>query len=225
MLKKITKSIIGRSYSKFDYPLIINSYGRSGSTVLTNSIINCVTDNKYLNTEVIRRGISDVAWDLEKTKLKKGIIYKTHDYPPKIINNKDIKMIYTYADPVDVVLSLLNRFEERGEAWMKEHFNHLKVDYTNFNIVNEDQLKLENHLDSWINETRIPIAFIRYEEMWNYQDEISNFLDLKIKLPSFKKRKAKEIDDKKLISKISDTYSSLIYKVEKFDNFKIINNH
>jgi hypothetical protein len=53
----------------------------------------------------------------------------------------------------------------------------LKVPYTNFeNIIEEDQLELENHLNTWLDEDRIPIAFIKYEAMWEYQDEISEFL-------------------------------------------------
>jgi hypothetical protein len=86
-------------------------------------------------------------------------------------------MLYTFADPVDVVLSLLRLYGERGEEWMKQYYDHLKVPYTNFeNIIEEDQLELENHLNTWLDEDRIPIAFIKYEAMWEHQDEISEFL-------------------------------------------------
>jgi hypothetical protein len=225
MLKKLFKDQIGSALTTFDYPILVNSYGRSGSTVLTKSIINSSIEieNKK-GRDLAYRSISRVAWDLEKKQLKDGIVYKTHDYPPDSKPKKNVRMLYTFADPVDVVLSLLRLYDERGEEWMKQHYDHLKVPYTNFeNIIEEDQLKLEQHMNTWLDEDRFPIAFIKYEAMWEYQDKISEFLGFKIELPTYRKRKAKSKGEDELLSKLENTYSYLRKKIEKINGFFIHN--
>jgi len=148
------------------------------------------------------------------------MVYKTHDYPPDETFNNEVKMLYTFADPVDVVLSLLRLYDERGEEWMKQHYDHLKVPYTNFeNIIEEDQLELENHLNTWLDEDRFPMAFIKYEAMWDNQDNISDFLGFKIELPSFRKRKAKRNKNKSLLSRLEKTYTPLSNRIGNLNSY------
>ena len=227
MLKGIIRFIFGHKISRLDYPLIVNSYGRSGSTVLTKSIIqDSITVNNSAENSLVYRALSQTAWDLDNVTLQSGVIYKTHDYPPSKYPDNNLKTLYTFAEPVDVVMSLLRLFDEKGEAWMREHYKHLKVSYNdNFKeIIHEDQLQLENHLDRWMKETRVPIAFIRYETMWDYQKEISEFLGINIELPPYQKRKSKNEKYRVYEEKISNTYHSLIKKVNDMENFIEKNN-
>lgn len=221
MVKNYTKNIIGSYCSTFDYPILVNSYGRSGSTVLTKSIINSAikTQNEKVR-DIVFRSISQSAWDLDNVELKNGIVYKTHDYPPRKEINSSARMLYTFADPVDVVLSLFRLFENRGEVWMKEHYDHLKVPYNNFKmIISEDNLHLERHLDAWLHEERCTVAFIRYETMWEHQDDISNFLGFDVHLPPKRDRKAKKDQPQELTDKLSVTYKALRNKVSRLDDF------
>jgi hypothetical protein len=157
-----------------------------------------------------------------KKKLRNGMVYKTHDYPPVETFNNEVKMLYTFADPVDVVLSLLRLYDERGEEWMKQHYDHLKVPYTNFeNIIEEDQLELENHLNTWLDEVRFPIAFIKYEAMWEYQDDISEFLGFSVSLPPFRERKANKQNNLELISQLKQTYKPVRNKINDLNGFFI----
>lgn len=222
----VFKNLIGKGLSKFDYPIIVNSYGRSGSTVLTESIIDSSIEVNNPNLEnLVFRSISQEAWDLNSANLKNGIVYKTHDYPPSSYSNENLKMLYTFADPVDVVLSLLRLFDEKGEEWIKLHYEHLGVSYTDtFNqIISEDQLNLEKHLNKWLNEKRIPIAFIRYESMWNHQDDISDFLGFKVMLPEFRNRKSSKENDLNVIEEIEKSYKQLRENISRLDDFFIIN--
>lgn len=223
MLKDTVKNYLGSYYSIFNYPIIVNSYGRSGSTVLKKSIIqsSIKAKNKKIQ-DIAFRSISQSAWDLNTTSFECGIVYKTHDYPPVSDFNNHVRMIYTFADPVDVVLSLLRLYNERGEEWIKEHYDHLKVSYTNFqDIIRKDQLHLEKHLDAWLEEQRFPIAFIKYESMWDHQEDISNFLGFNVHLPPFKKRKFKK--NQELTPKIEKTYTPLRKKIDELDSFFIKN--
>lgn len=221
MLKKPVRKLLSQAYSNFDYPIIVNSYGRSGSTVLTKSIIeSAVQYAPKPFRQTVFRAISDSPWRLDYSDLIGGIVYKTHDYPPKKVFREDIRMIYTFSNPVDVVQSLLRLYEERGESWMREHYQHLRASYQNFeDIIIEDNLHLENHLDSWLNEPRFPIAFIKYESMWGVQEEISKFLGFDIELPPYRERKAKERLDKKIESSIYSTYLPLQKKIDQLEPF------
>lgn len=226
MLKDIAKQILRKKYSYLNYPLIVNSYGRSGSTVLTKSVVksSISASNKTLKN-LTNRAISESAWNLNELKLESGIVYKSHDYPPSNYATGNIKMIYTFADPVNVVLSLLRLFEEKGENWIKQHYEHLGVSYINSfdQIIYEDQLQLERHLNSWLNESRIQIAFVRYETMWEYQDEISDYLGFSLDLPTYRERKANKTKESKKIEYIKETYYGLQKKISRLDSFFIKN--
>ena len=224
MIKNIAKNLFGQSISAFNYPLLVNSYGRSGSTVLTNSIISSAIsiDNDDLK-KIAHRSLSQTAWDLENDDIKSGIVYKTHDYPPERKLPENTRVLYTFADPIDVVLSLINRFDEKGESWMKEHYSHLKVEYSSFDLVNNDQLRLKDHLNAWLNEKKYPIAFIKYEHMWGYQKEISDFLGFNVKFPPFKNRASKDLKDVKMLKLLKKTYGSLIDEIMQLEEFQINN--
>lgn len=215
--------LIGKAFSEINFPILINSYGRSGSTILTKSVIksSIKKENKLLR-KVLFRSISQSAWDLQNTNVRDGFVYKTHDYPPVQSFKNKVRMVYTYADPVDVVLSLIRLYDERGKSWMKEHYQHLQVPFSNFDrIVVEDQLCLEKHFDSWLMEKRFPIAFVKYESLWDHQEELSDFLEIPLKLPPYRERKTKNMDSVEVVSKLKKTYSSLIKKINNLDSYFI----
>ena len=115
-MKKNAKNIIARSLTYFDYPIVINSYGRSGSTTLVKSIVRSVIEaNNSQIPNIAFRSLYQEVWNLNDFRLRNGIVYKTHDYPPNAILNKKIRMIYTFANPVDVILSLQRQYESKGE--------------------------------------------------------------------------------------------------------------
>ena len=165
MLKDQIKNIVLDLYSKSDKSIIINSYGRSGSTVLTKSILSSIVRELPLKkANFVKSSLSKEAWDLNTVQLQKGAVYKTHDYPPITVPKGDFKMLYTFANPVDVVTSIKRLKVQRGQKWIATHLDHLKVPHANIDkIVEQDILNLELHLDTWINETRFPILFLNYE--------------------------------------------------------------
>ena len=219
--KSLVKNIVGIFFSPKIQPIVVNSYGRSGSTMLMDCIIQGTTSyNNSITSFFIQKSIKHNAWNLEDSDFKKGHVYKTHDYPP--INNdlQGIKMVYIFSDPVNTVLSLLRLRVENGEDWMRQHFRHLNASYDKFeDILKRDTIGLERHFTSWIKEDRFKIAFIRYEALWNLQDELSDFLGTNIILPPYKERKALGKDDDKIIWKIKSTYSKFRETIANADDF------
>jgi len=224
-MKQLVKNLIGNSFSIFDYPIVVNSYGRSGSTLLTKSIMKSgVYPKSTVFNKLASGSIVKNVWSLNGEYFKSGFVYKSHDYPTDLVSGQDIRMLYVFANPVDVVLSLLRLYDKNGKGWMKTHAEHLKISYENFdNILESDIFQLEQHINAWLESEQFPIAFIRYESMWDNQDDISNFLGFKVKLPPYRKRRAAQVNDKVIIKNIERTYGSLRNKVNKLADFFVLN--
>lgn len=225
MLKDQIKNIILNSYSKTDNSIIINSYGRSGSTVLTKSILaSIVRELPFRKANFVKSSFSREAWDLDSVRLQNGAVYKTHDYPPKVVPSGSFKMLYTFANPIEVVTSIKRLNAEKGMDWINSHLDHLKVVDANIDeIVNQDILELEKHLNTWLKEERFPVMFLNYETMWDYQSEIAEFLGFNFELPRFKQRKSNVDRDEENYSELEETYGSLILRIAELDNCFVIN--
>lgn len=225
MLNGILKDLILSVYSKTNHSIIINSYGRSGSTVLTKSILRSIVRGfPNSKAKLVKSSVSREAWDLNIINLKRGAVFKTHDYPPQEMPKSDFRMLYTFANPIDVITSIKRLKNDKGIEWIKSHLDHLKVPGADVNKIEEDDiLGLEKHLNSWLEETRFPIMFLNYENMWNYQAEIGDFLGIKVEFPEFKKRKSNANKNSENYKKLEKTYGSLIQKISELENCFVIN--
>ena len=220
-VKGVIKKAIGKRLSPLDIAVVVNSYGRSGSTMLLDSIKrSSVPNSSRLRYELIRRGVSIHAWTLDSIKLKKGFYYKTHDYPPENAFDDHVRMIYVFSNPIDVIMSLWQIYKSGGEKWIQQHYEHMKVPYGNFeNILSEDQLNLEKHFDAWLAEDRYSIAFVRYDQLWSHQEDISNYFGFQVKLPSYRERNAIAVPDKGVIRQLEKTYGALNRKINDVPSF------
>ena len=153
----ITAPIVSRARR----PIIVNSFGRSGSTVLYRSMTHSVVYGPSWLRSAQRRLVSSTAWDLKTAELTTGAIYKSHDYPLPYSREEDPLVLYVFGSPVNATLSLLRQFEVRGEKWMREHASHLGVPpFSSQDLESRDALAIDSHLDpGWINEEWTPRSF------------------------------------------------------------------
>lgn len=219
--KSILKLAYAKTLSPLKCALVINSYGRSGSTVLAHSIRDASMPALLKDSGLFSdKSFLHPAWKLNDASLVKGLVYKSHDYPPAEDFSADIRMVYIFADPVDVVFSLEKCKRVFGDLWIQKHFENLGVPSADFGRIYEsDQLALEKHMDSWLAEKRFPIAYVRYEDLWNHEPELSEFLGVEIKLPPFKQRDAKELRDADKAAQLEQTYASLREKVRNVQSY------
>jgi hypothetical protein len=76
-LKGVIAKAIGKGLSPLKIAVVVNSYGRSGSTMLLDSIErSSVSNGSRLKYELIRRGASIQAWNTNEIKPKKGFFTK-----------------------------------------------------------------------------------------------------------------------------------------------------
>ncbi|MFW6219244.1 MAG: hypothetical protein ACOC33_00120 [bacterium] len=197
--------------------IIQASLGRCGSTLLTNHI----RKSKGISQTFIPRIGGKV--------LKENTIIKTHDFAPEgfKLTSHDIKCIYLFADPYEIVLSNYDKYldgKKRNKTnGLNTHFYHLNGDYNKVDLMlKEDVMNLEKNFDSWYKKNSYPVLTIRYKKMWDNIDKINEYLGTSIVLPEYKKRK----DYWKLLSEneinvFKETYRKLYEKIENAEDIKL----
>lgn len=194
-----------------DNTIIVGSLGRSGSTALYQSI-----------GQTIKYSLTDFQSNLNSCQYNKGYVYKTHDFPP---DNppEHTKFIWTFSDPYEIVLSVLNQENEKGMQWIKNHFDHLNGEFSRYDdILDYDAFHLEEHFDKWYKQQDFDLLTIKYRDIWKKQRQLSRFVGNNVDLPIFSDREdrfSKLDKDKK--KRIKNTYGELHSKVNRADNFKI----
>lgn len=197
--------------------IAVESLGRSGSGMLFNAL---QTNNKH----------------------------KSHVYLHKLLrdtsrNNKPIThVIFTYASPVDIVLSLFDIGKTGriipgtnigGKQFLEAHAKNFGIEgYTTQELVRKiffkDIFGFEAMFDHYYQNHKnieIPHACIRYKNIWDYHKEMEDFIGVKIKLPEYKERRAKHYaSNKQLVYTLNKTYSSLINKIENAEPWKVFKN-
>jgi hypothetical protein len=188
-VKDVLRSGLARVGSPLPGPVVVNSFGRAGSTLLFQAIVNSGAEASVLPTEVMRRSIWGEAWDLEKAQLSRGRCYKSHDYPPA--EAKTSRVVYVFGDPLATVMSLVQRTERDGQAWLNSHAKHLKAQPTTPpELLSSDRLGLFEHLRAWVESEGRPALFVRYEELWNVVDSVNDHVGISVRLPARRRRVA-----------------------------------
>jgi len=192
--------------------IVVASLGRAGSTLLYNSILEII--GYHFGEPMLINNLDDCEY-------QKGAIYKTHDFPPDNPPNH-AKFIWTFADPYEIVISVLKQEQKEGVNRIKKHFKHLNGNFNRYDdIFDYDAMRLEEHFDRWYSEQSFDLLTIKYKSMWNYQNQLSQFVGSYIDLPTFNDRgeRFKQLD-KERQDKLVDTYSELHNKIEEANKFK-----
>lgn len=199
--------------------VIVSSLGRSGSTMLTKSIASGMI-KQGLYKKLLNYGIPFIkeAWNLATTNFSVGYVYKTHDYPVNIKEN-NYKYIFTYSDPLELIISLDRMKKYHDENWIKNHYAHL---HSIYNLPNEylkkDSLNLEKLFDAWIEIDEDNLYCIALDDLWDHKDKIEDFLGFNFELPIKRNREKNIESDLEDNNQLSKVYETLISKIEKHSN-------
>lgn len=176
--------------------------GRAGSTLIFNVLKQIFNDGGFIIFN-------------ENIKLKNNFLYKTHSFAEDIPLFFGCKVIYTFANPYNVVISA------HEYTNIKQHYIHMngKWDRKEF-WHKEDTLRLENNFDSWYKKQEFDLLTIKYETIYQNINFIENFVGSKLKFPKKRERKTNwERHPQK--SNIEDTYRILYQKVCDAEDCKI----
>jgi hypothetical protein len=198
---------------------VISSLGRCGSQLMTETLHNHIWGFKKHEKSFLKRTRPFIREYPQAYET--GVVHKTHLYPVEYPSN--CKVIFTFGDPLDIVLSVIRK-SQIGQ-WGPAHFKNLGADWSQFNkILSHDVLKLEKMFDAYYQKQSCDIACVRYESLWDVEEQLSEFLGFEFKMPQKKERIAtseKESLSPQTKQEFLEGYHSLIQKISNADDIKV----
>ena len=107
--------------------LVVASPGRSGSSMLFIELARAMSKERF---GVGSTYLKDFAWDLSAKKLRRGMVYKTHDYPDALYGLESVRCVFVFGSAIDTVISTLKQEKIKGQGWIAAHLAHLKLPNT-----------------------------------------------------------------------------------------------
>lgn len=226
-MKDFLKSLFPLALQIHRKPILVASMGRSGSTLLFNSIIDaCIRTNYKLIPYNLAYKIvhSSHGFDLKNTRFHNGMVYKTHGFPSQISHDyNNLNVIFIYGSCFEAVRSVLSCQKQYGDKWINNHLKHLSSPEDFNSILEKDVLQIEKQIKEWSNQSRFRTLYVRFDEIWNFKGEISDFLELNIKLPKQRSRSDKSFLSQYDNSKLVNTYGALENFIDSIPVFQILN--
>lgn len=201
-------------------PLLLISMAESTRRIMINSLGQCGSGMLF---KAVRRDHP-----------KAG---KCHAFPSDF-KDTNIRMVFLYTDPVGIVKSLVNIAKNnidgcvglRGMKFIKAHGTnmgyklphnmHKNADVFTNKIIHEDIFQLEKYFDENMREQVYPLVAVKYEELWDYQTELNEFLGFDLKLPEKRDKRSKDfVFSEEQMKVLEETYGSLIDKMKAFESF------
>ena len=155
-----------------------------------------------------------------------------HYYPDELISvarregvkPKNLKVIFLFSDPVEIVLSVKKRELDVNYKWIEEHFKNLKSDIRDYkDIYNKDALNLERMFDKFYQNQKFNLLTLRYENISQNIGIISNFIGKEFRLKDHYVARKPRIDSVSSDNKKSLrlTYGGLSEKINNAEDCKI----
>jgi len=193
------KKILSRLLFRYnDCPIVIASTGRSGSTLLYESIIESYIVYRYpflskvnILKNIFKKAAGGFLDRLADIRNMPQPVLKTHSLYDSLYA-KTAKYIFVYGDPLDSARSVVRVVKEKGTIWLDEHLYHLESCGYLDDIYENDILNYENQIMSWDAKSSINILSIPYESIWDKSRVISDFIGFDLFLPAKKSRKAND---------------------------------
>lgn len=190
IFRGLVTSVRGMTFNSKVLPIVVSSSGRSGSTLLCEAIAK-----DYINHHLGLKPRSFIGgWlsifarcfvdRLEQVKSTKSPVQKTHAlFETEYLD--DARYIFVYGLPLDSALSVRQVTQKRGGRWFEKHLFHLQSDSQPDvrNVLLEDILNYEKQLRTWLSTKHPNVMPIYYEDLWDKQNEISEFVGFPVSLP------------------------------------------
>ena len=144
---------------------------------------------------------------------------------------KNDKIIYLYAHPLNILLSFHKKIELTPDSWSSGKYHYIELlCETNEEFMDhylyKDVLNLERHIDGWWHQRDFDILCIKYEHIYEHLDDIAAFVkgkghhEINFRLPLKRERSTdwRTHPQKELLLK---TYASVIEKYEQRPEYEL----
>lgn len=191
-------------------PIIIASMGRSGSTLVFDSVRTAMSKERFGPLwRIMRPLVSDSAWNLANDSLQNGVVYKTHGLAHELPRDTRALVIYLFGSASDSAMSVANCQIQLGNEWVEEHFLHMRADGTFDELPYRDVLRFGEQIQGWRENASVPRVLIQYTHIWESLPEVSEFLGLPLVLEAQRERSAKSALSDSEIVVYRATYAEL----------------
>jgi hypothetical protein len=198
--------------------------GRSGSTLIWKALCETLIQHRVVAGSSIftRRLVTDQAWRLNDRTFFNGVVYKTHGHASELSNNNDAKVVFVFGSALDAALSLYSCKQRYGAEWIDLHFQHLGAVGSFEEMIDKDVLRFREQVDGWINKTGTQRLILRYDAIWDYQDQLSEFFGLKVDIPERRQRNSRALLDPALQERLERTYRDLDLHLASLPDFQVL---
>lgn len=198
--------------------------GRSGSTLIWKALCETLIQHRVVAGSSIftRRLVNDQAWRLNDRTFFNGVVYKTHAHASELPNNNDAKVVFVFGSALDAALSLYSCKQRYGAEWIDLHFQHLSAVGSFEEMIDKDVLRFREQVDGWINKTGTQRLILRYDAIWDYQDQLSEFVGLKVDIPERRQRNSRALLDPILHGRLERTYRDLDLHLASLPDFQVL---
>ena len=205
-------------------PVIVASMGRAGSTLLFRAVTDAMTRRRFGWTSRLGRALcAGVAFDLAGTRLRPGVVYKTHGYPDEIAAVRGLSVVYVFSRASAIATSVVSCEPRYGRAWVDLHLQHVRADGPFEDITRRDVLRLEDQYTAWLQTSHsFPVLALRYENLWENVDALSDFLKLKVALPPRRDRLSGGQVDESIAAALDDIYRDLDARIERVPHVQVL---
>jgi len=212
ILKIILRDFLKAILPSQQPPILVASMGRSGSTLVYDSIVKGMVKKRFfLQAPSLGGLVRDVIWKLSGAHFQNGLVYKTHDLPASLkVGDRPI-VIFLFGSASDAARSVLQCENTQGYEWIKSHLKHLSAIGTLDDLPFKDVLRFSEQLDEWLSCQAVPILALRYEDLWtsDAEEKLSHFVGFSVRLPERRARESIGIDLGKKGIEIQSTYAAL----------------
>lgn len=185
--------------------VLVASYGRSGSTLLFDALFGAMCEARFGRRENFA---ADERWTLAGKPLRRGVVYKTHDYPNALRGQENVRALFVFGRASEAVLSVLHRETLGGRGWIAEHLDHLKAPGPYESILEKDILGIAAQLEAWTTFDDAPVLCVRYEALWDAVPRIRAFTGLPVTLPARRARTEKAVSED-VARRVAETYGAI----------------
>ncbi len=158
----------------------------------------------------------------------RGSPYLHLSSPPRL-EQDTTKVLFLYADPVDVVFSSFRRgLAPNQSIRLGSKDPSFPRNVESLAASGRDLLCLEEHFDAWMSpEARdYEILFVRYERLWDNLDAILQHIGLRADLaehfPAKRKRNVRKGDSPAVIAQLQEIYGPLTEKMQRLRDVELL---
>ena len=192
-------------------PVVVASMGRSGSTLIWDALRRAIAVARFpgpLQAQGLRL-VSDQAWDLDRIRFARGVVYKTHGLASELPENHGVKVIFLFGSATDAALSVRACRDRYGARWIKQHFEHLRAAGPFEDLGARDVLRFGEQLDGWIGKTGTPRMILHYDAVWDHVQTLSDFVGVPVRLPPRHPRSSASVADSETRARFAEAYETL----------------